>query len=253
VLTAAAIAICVAVYIFNPGILNAAKIKFNAMRAPDPTPAPIAAQSFGSGDMFPTVPIDPVTPPAVDSSALMLEIPADTIVASAETGDSAAVALDETVTEQEHEPEPPPPPQPAIGYLDITVEPGAVIYIDGDKKTDGTHTGTLELEAGIHSIRCQKQGYREYSESVTITKGEMSKRRIILQRLQGGVFFNTTPGAMIYINGAYKGLTPTGSPIMLPSGNCRIELKKAGYRTWSNDVYIPPDETIWLDINLSPE
>ena len=166
----------------------------------------------------------------------------DTVTAEVET---AAV---------EQEPEPvPPTPQPAIGYLDLAVEPGASIYIDGEKRIDGTHTGTIELEAGIHGILCKKEGYREYSESITITRGEMSRRRIILQRVKGGVFFNTTPGAMIYIDGIYKGLTPTDKPIMLPSGNCRIELKKVGYRTWSSDVYIPPDETIWLDIKLSPQ
>ncbi len=252
-LAAAAIAISTAVYIFDPGALDVLRIKLSAMRAPDPTPAPIEAHMLGSGDMFSMMPIDPVHAPVfADSAALILEIPEETTVAAQEPAAAVTTAVETDTTEQEPEP-PPPPPQPAVGYLDITVEPSAEIYIDGEKKTDGTHTGTLELEAGIHSILCEKQGYREYSESITITKGEMSKRRIILQRVEGGIFFNTTPGAMIYINGSYKGLTPTGRPIMLPTGNCRIELKKAGYKTWSNNVYIPPDETIWLDIKLTPQ
>ncbi len=252
-LAAAAIAISTAVYILDPGTLDVLRIKFSAMRAPDPSPAPIEAHMLGSSDMFSTMPIDPVHEPVfADSTASALEIPGDTAVAARKPAATVTAGVETNTTEQEPEP-PPPPPQPAVGYLDITVEPSAEVYIDGEKKTDGTHTGALELEAGIHSILCEKQGYREYSESITITKGEMSKRRIILQRVQGGVFFNTTPGAMIYINGAYKGLTPTGRPIMLPTGNFRIELKKAGYKTWSNDVYIPPDETIWLDIKLSPQ
>lgn len=252
-LTAAALAISAAVYILNPGAIDVLKTKLSAMRTPDPTPAPVEARVLGSGDMFVSMPIDPIQPLAVaDSTASGPEVPEDTVsVVQKPAGTVTAVIESDTV---EKEPEtPPPPPQPAIGYLDIAVEPGAAVYIDGEKKTDGTHTGTIELEAGIHSIRCEKKGYREYSESVTITRGEMSKRRIILQRVEGGVFFNTTPGAMIYINGEYRGLTPTGRPIMLPTGNCRIELKKAGYKTWSNDVYIPPDETIWLDIKLSPQ
>lgn len=252
-LASAAVAISAAVYILNPGAFDVLRIKFSAMRSPDPALAPIEAHMLGSGDMFSTVPIDPSHMPAVaDSAVSVLEVPGDTAVAVQEPDDTVATRIEVATVELEPEP-PPQPPRPAIGYLDITVEPSAAVYIDGEKKTDGTHTGTLELEAGIHSILCEKHGYREYKESVTITRGEMSKRRIILQRVQGGVFFNTTPGAMIYINGAYKGLTPTGKPIMIPTGNCRIELKKVGYNTWSSDVYIPPDETIWLDIKLSPQ
>lgn len=248
----AAAVIALAAYLMNPGAFEVMRTKLGAMRAPDPTPAPVEAHALGSGDMYPMIPIDPVPLPAVvDTSASVLETREDTVSAMQKPADTVAVEIESDPVEKESEPT--PPPQPAIGYLDITVEPGAAVYVDGDKKADGTHTGTIELEAGIHSIRCEKQGYREYSESITITKGEMSKRRIMLQVMQGGIFFNTTPGAMIYINGAYKGLTPTGKPIMLPSGNCRIELKKAGYRTWSSDVYIPQDETIWLDIKLSPE
>ncbi len=144
-------------------------------------------------------------------------------------------------------------PAPAVGYIDIVVEPEAAIYIDGDRRSYGTHIGPVELQVGTHEILCEREGYREYSESVSIKKGEMSKRRILLQLVTGSVHFDTVPGAMIYINGTYKGLTPLGRPLDLPSGSCRIELKKAGYTSWSSEVYIPPDEVVWLNIKLTPQ
>ncbi len=268
--TAAAAAAAIAIFVSNPGSFDRAKRRINALLAPDPAaPAPehrLAGHSdmFGPGD-FIAVPLGQETDSARAESTLVgsmdstlgVRMPADHTIEMPRVPAEDEPIETPAASVPAGEPEPPAveraPPAPAVGYLDIVVEPEATIYIDGDRHSRGTRLGPVELTVGEHEILCERDGYREYSESITIKKNEMSKRRILLQTVTGSVHFDMQPGVMVYVNGTYKGLTPMGRPLVLPSGPCRIELKKAGYTSWSSEVYIPPDEVVWLNIKLTPQ
>jgi serine/threonine protein kinase len=261
----------VLILLTNPAGLDTIRTRISTLFTPDPLAPSEGTWNAGHSEMLGPVRFEPILLPDYNDSTMAAHDtsvvidsalnPVDESVAP-ETGlpdtavpDTAAAAAapettaDSTLTRAEGEK---PEVAPAVGYIDIAVDPGASIYIDGERRSFGTHLGPVELSVGSHEILCQREGYCEYSESVSIKNGEMSKRNILLQKVTGGIHFETEPGAMIYINGTYKGLTPTSRPIVLPAGTCRIELKKAGYQPWSSDVYIPPDEIVWLNIKLSP-
>lgn len=258
--TAAAVAAVAAFILLNPGSIDTMRMRLNTLLSPDPMAPAYENSLAGHTDVVvpadfievpleqvpDSTPTDPVTGAVMDSTL------------GVKTPDRPPVSVPEVPVEEERTADPEPPaveekrPVPAVGYLDIIVQPEAAIYIDGERRSYGAHIGPVELNVGSHEILCEREGYREYSESISIKKGEMSKRRILLQMVTGSVHFDTVPGAMIYVNGNYKGLTPLGQPLKLPSGDCRIELKKAGYTSWSSEVYIPPDEVVWLSIKLTP-
>lgn len=259
-LTAAAAAAAALVMILNPGSIDTARVRINTLLSPNPSPPAPEQGPVGYSDMFgPTglvvIPLEEASDEAPDGasagtpmdSTLGVRVP-PVETPMIEKGDDT-----HSLPAEDHEPpvvEQSPHP---VGYLDVTVQPEATIYIDGEQHGRTAHMGPLELSAGTHRIVCEREGYRGYSETISIKKNEMSKRRIVLQTVTGSVHFDTQPGVMVYVNGVYKGLTPMGRPLDLPSGTCRIELRKAGFTSWSSEVYIPPDEVVWLDIELTPK
>ena len=258
-ITVAAVA-AAAIILLNPGSIDSMRMRLNAMLSPDPMSPPTEQRLAGHSDMFGPggfieVPLeqDPDSGPAEPSPDAAMD---STLGVKMPTGPPLDIPVMPAGEEPPKDPEPPVVEQkqsaPAVGYLDIVVQPEATIYIDGERRSHGTHIGPVELNVGSHEILCEREGYREYGESISIKKGEMSKRSILLQTVTGSVHFDTEPGVMIYVNGTYKGLTPMGRPLSLPSGSCRIELKKAGHTSWSSEVYIPPDEVVWLSIKLTP-
>jgi serine/threonine protein kinase len=143
-----------------------------------------------------------------------------------------------------------PEPEPAIGLIEIYVEPEAEIHIDGHWRASSSRFGPVELPAGPHNITLSQLNYNDYSERIVIRKGELSRRRIELQRVTGGISFTTIAGASVFVNGKFHGTTPLRNPIQLPSGKYLVELKKHGYLTWTGEVDVPPSETLTLKINL---
>jgi serine/threonine protein kinase len=266
-ITAAAAAAAAAILLLDPGSFDTMKMRINALISPNPMPPEhrLAGHSnmLGPGG-FIEVPLAQGADSTVTDSSSSTEMdstlgvkipagpPVEMSVMPAEDDQFEAPAADTPA----EDPEPPTSektqPAPVVGYLDIIIEPEATVYIDGERYSHGTHIGPIELYVGQHEILCEREGYREYNESISIKKNEMSKRRILLQTVMGSVHFDTAPGAMIYVNGTFKGRTPMGQPLALPSGSCRIELKKTGYTSWSSEVYIPPDEVVWLSVKLIP-
>ena len=254
---AAVIAATAAFILLSPGSIDRIRTRVNSLLSPDPMEPEGTPRFAGHSDMigpadFIEVPLEQVRDTIFSTSTRNTEI--DTTLGVRMPPSPAAEAPEKTEERTPAEdPEPPREAERSVGYLDIAVQPEADVYIDGERRSYGTHIGPVELIVGSHEILCKREGYREYGESITIKKGEMSKRRILLQRVTGSVHFDTVPGATIYVNGIYKGLTPLGRPLSIPSGTCRIELKKAGFTSWSNEVYIPPDEVVWLSIKLTPQ
>jgi len=159
------------------------------------------------------------------------------------------------------EPEPAPEPEqeqvveeepvPSVGLLDIYVQPEAEIHVDGRWRASADRFGPVELPEGPHDITLRQRDYREYTERIYIRKGELSRRRIELQRVTGRLDFSTAAGASVFVNGKFYGTTPLQSPILLPAGKYLVELKKQGFMNWSGEVDIPADETLSLKIRMT--
>ncbi len=205
----------------------------------------------------------PVTPPA-DTAAVEKTSPNAPVpppaAPPAETDPNPAPAPDTIAPAAPAAPTRTPAAPPArsaraveMGFLDVAVEPPASIVVDGEPRTASGRLAMLELEAGSHEIVCRREGYREYRETVWITSGELSRRRIALQEITGSLHVDSERGAQLYVDGAYRGTLPLSQPVSLSPGAHRVQIKKAGYRPWSTEVYVPPDEPLSLSIRLVPE
>lgn len=138
------------------------------------------------------------------------------------------------------------------GYLELVVEPAARIAIDGEQHAHSGNRISIELAAGSHEISCSREGYRDYIENLRIYKGEMTRRRITLQEITGSLEILSEQGALLIVDGYAKGYLPLDKPLTLSPGRHRIELRKVGRTTWSSEVYIAPEETLRLSIELVP-
>jgi hypothetical protein len=137
------------------------------------------------------------------------------------------------------------------GWLAVTAEPSAEVYIDGRYVTDAP-AARIELPSGSHTLECKSPRHEPYRETIKITAGELSTRSIVLRRLSGRVNLSTTEGAEVYVDGALKGTTPLSGPIELDVGQHQITVKKAGYHVWNNVVTLEAAQILPLKITLSP-
>ncbi len=266
----------VLLFVLDPDRLETVRSRFGALRSPDPVPAAVeqgapatvalqgsAFEMGGLENVIPETPQVGYDPGDTSADTLAIQLPVGTDGTTVERDSTARDTLDAGQTEVHEDTHPsaasidqPPSheekPPVAAGFLSVTVEPDADILIDGMHRIHGASLGPLQLPSGKHEIVCRKDGYREYRERVSIKRGELSRRSIILQQITGSVSFITDAGAQIYIDGLFKGRTPLERPITLPAGKHRIELKKIGCNEWSNVVYIPADETLRLRVTLVP-
>ncbi len=137
------------------------------------------------------------------------------------------------------------------GWLAVTSEPAAEVYIDGVYYGD-TPLARLELRAGGHTLECVSPKHEPYLEKVSITPGELSTRNISLQKLVGRVSLSTIDGAEVILDGILVGVTPLSGPIELETGQHQLTVKKAGYHVWNNTISIEAKQILPLKITLSP-
>lgn len=177
-------------------------------------------------------------PPAVEPAETEKEVPAEPPARAAEE----TKPVDEGPTEPARE----------FGYVDIIVEPEAQILIDGAFRVSGNRFGPVEIEAGVHSITCRQKDFFDYNETITITKGELSRRRVYLVQKKGKLAILTEPGIRVFVDGKFIGITPLASPMDLTTGKHLVDLKKSGFKDWSNEVFIPSEEVVNLRVRLTP-
>ena len=209
-----------------------------------PTPADTSRSDSASSDFKESETKGAVDVPAKTTSPAGIDTPAER-----QTAPNAAATQESTsggsVKEQ-------PEHARVTGFLEISIDPSAEIIIDGREKAFSSSLGPIELTSGRHELVCKREGYKDYREGIKIHTGELSKRNIILQKITGRIMFNTAAGARVFIDGAYKGVTPLQSPITLPAGAHSVELRKVGYKSWSNTVFVPENEDLTLTIHLVP-
>jgi hypothetical protein len=148
---------------------------------------------------------------------------------------------------------PKPAPQKKIvrkGYLNIDSKPAAEVYVDGTYH--GDTPVRLKLRSGKHTIECRNPRYESYRETIKIVKGELSRRNITLKKLMGMVSLNTQAGAELFVDGVLFGITPIMRPIELDAGTHTLAIKKDGFFDWTTQVTVGANDTLPLNIRLSP-
>ncbi|ACS33484.1 DUF2341 domain-containing protein [Thermococcus gammatolerans] len=136
--------------------------------------------------------------------------------------------------------------------LTVTSNPsGAKVYVNGTYR--GTTPVGLVLPPGKYSIRISKDGYREYTTTVTLSPGEHRMISATLTSAQGYLTVHTSPsGAKVYVDGKYIGTTPIEN-YQLSIGHHVVKLSKDGYISQEVGVLINPEETTKINRALVPE
>ncbi|MEJ2719578.1 MAG: protein kinase [bacterium] len=214
-----------------------------ASALPDSTPARELA--LDRADAQPALAVKPSAGSPARDTAVVKPPPARARPAETMTAASDGLAASQ----------PPPPETPAevirLGWLAVSSEPPAEVYIDGLYIGD-TPATRVEVTAGSHTLECRAPMHEPYRETIRIVTGELSSRNIVLARLVGRVSLSTIEGAEVFVDGVLKGTTPLAGPIELFVGRHQITVKKAGYHVWNNEISLDADQLLPLKITLSP-
>ena len=150
-------------------------------------------------------------------------------------------------------------PQPSTGSLRVKTYPaGADIYLDG-RYAASTPATLPGLASGTHSLRLQKAGYDEYLRTFTITAGQRTTEDYTFSRSPSGVgsveVTSTPPGATVFLDGNYMGLTPPGDYLDLTSlavGPHTITLRMTDYEDYTQTSYIGDGKIVTINAQLTP-
>ena len=187
----------------------------------------------------------------------------------------SAVTIDRLVGE------PTPPPTLAYGSITVTSSPsGADIYIDNVYK--GLSPALFrDIPNGNHVVLVKQDGYQDLSKSVTVTADNQTVHAALFQQTAaptatplpgqtpasgtgstimatsgkatgyGSLSITTTPaGALVYVDGAMRGVTPTTIP-MLAEGPHSVTLVMDGYQDLKTTITINAGTTAEYITGLS--
>ena len=131
-------------------------------------------------------------------------------------------------------------PVPIYGSLNVESTPiGATIYIDG-KEIGKTPRYIDEVLIGQRVLRLMKEGYEEYSETVSLAKGERKQVKAVLNKQEVQQSIETTTTASEY------------QTITIDDVSFTMKLVEGGtFQMGSNDSYAESDEKPVHDVTLS--
>jgi len=153
---------------------------------------------------------------------------------------------------------------PTTGDLDVSSTPyGASVYLNGDYQGETRSSGPLyitSLVPGTYTVILKKSGYQDYTTTAKIVAGTTAQVAAVLQPASAkpttaSAEINSQPsGADIYINNAYKGVTPLSFenvPIDATK-TYTVEIRMEGYKTYTSSGSISPGQNVVIDAALTP-
>jgi outer membrane receptor for ferrienterochelin and colicins len=148
---------------------------------------------------------------------------------------------------------------PVLGTLRLTSRPAAAVYVD---RIAGARTPPLarstpalvKLPPGRHTLELEAPGYRTHRTDVVILANRETPLDLMLEEKpppSGSVVLaSDTPGALVTIDGAARGFTPT--VLSLGVGRHEIEVRGDGYRPWRRTVLVARDGRSFYQVELEP-
>ena len=157
-----------------------------------------------------------------------------------------------------------PVSSPSTGDLQVSSSPsGAAIYLNGDYQGTTLSTGPFSitgLNPGTYPTVLKKTGYQDYTTSTKIVAGTTTQVSAVLQPTStpsstaSAEITSDPSGADVYINNAYKGITPIAFqnvPIDATQAYT-VTIKLTGYEPYSSSGKISPGQNIQINAALTP-
>lgn len=138
-----------------------------------------------------------------------------------------------------------------------TTPPGAAVYIDGKKLFGETPLDIPNVEAKKkHKLTILKAGFHPtQKQNIVVKPGETLKLNYILDAKDNppsyaNLEINSTPTAVIYLNGKRRGKTPTTFKKLLAETKYQVVLKRLGYKEIEMHIELKAGETKMLHKKL---
>jgi len=157
-----------------------------------------------------------------------------------------------------------PVSNPTTGDLQVSSSPsGAAIYLNSDYQGTTISSGPLDitgLTPGTYNVVLKKSGYQDYSVTTKIVAGTTAQVSAVLQASgnpaqTASVDITSDPsGADVYINNAYKGITPLSFqnvPIDA-SQTYTVTIQLEGYQTYKTSGKVTAGQDIQINAALTP-
>jgi hypothetical protein len=151
-------------------------------------------------------------------------------------------------------------PQPQYATVSISSNPaGANVYGDGvyiGQTRSGSPLTFTEVKPGVHTLRLTKSGYQDYETTQNVVAGQDYVVSVTLNSVQnpttGGISVISAPsGAEVYLNNAFKGLTPITLDSLAP-GSYTVLVKLSGYQDWQATQQVTAGQTSQISATLIP-
>ena len=132
-----------------------------------------------------------------------------------------------------------------------TIPEGARVFING--QLSGVSPFSASLEAGIHKVRVEREGFNPLEQNVTVKSGKTGTLTLRLDTRPGALKIASDPqGAEVFIDDKKMGVTPFVMEAIHP-GNYQIRLVHQGYDDLLRVVSVAPgrEESIRLQLDKS--
>jgi len=150
--------------------------------------------------------------------------------------------------------------QPQYATVSISSNPsGASVYGDGvyvGQTRSGSPLVFTSVKPGVHTILLTKSGYQDYQATQSVVAGQDYVVSVTLNPVQnpttGGISVISAPSqAEVYLNNAFKGLTPITLDSLSP-GSYTVLIKLSGYQDWQATQQVTAGQTAQVSATLLP-
>ena len=151
-------------------------------------------------------------------------------------------------------------PQPQYATVSISSNPaGASVYGDGvyvGQTRAGSPLVFTSVKPGTHTLLLTKSGYQDYQTTQSVAAGQDYVVSVTLNPVQnpttGGISVISAPSqAEVYLNNAFKGLTPITLDSLTP-GSYTVLIKLSGYQDWQATQQVTAGQTAQVSATLLP-
>lgn len=124
------------------------------------------------------------------------------------------------------------------GFLRLSVQPWAEVYIDGRFIDRTPLTGPVQLAAGDHELLLRHPNRKQYTRTISIAPADTSRLAVTMPEGSGFLRLTVSPWAQVFIDGIDAGATPFGAPLPVSIGEHELRLVGPEGREWKESFVI---------------
>ncbi len=143
-------------------------------------------------------------------------------------------------------------PQRGAGFARVSVEPWAVVYVDGDSVDTTPFNRLLRLSHGRHKLVLSNPTYPDCVKHIDIVEGETTNVFIDIKNEFGYLMLKVEPWADIYVDGEYRDTTPLTAPVPVPPGEHSVKLVGPASSGWEKRFNFERGKTIEEKVVMPP-